>query len=225
MFVPVVALLLSLLLGSCAVTKSGDGTVLSPTIYYKPTIYLNKSKCSSNSLRDMKTPDGHILQTMCEDDFKLCLREGSCFVEEQGKVISYNYHSNKDGEPRFIQVDLKKCPHGYGVKSSCLDPFFSAAADLAFYSVGDVIFIPRLVGAVMPTGEVHDGYIIIRDAGGGVNGPDRFDFYTGTLSHLSRENTLARLGFGDPKNRFDFRRVSESVARAVRARRNYPSIP
>lgn len=217
--------LLPLFLISCAGSKSGVGNSLSPTIYYKPTIYLNKAKCSSNSLRDMKSPEGHILQTLCDEDFKLCLLQGSCFIDDQGKVTSYNYHSKRSGEPRFIEIDVKKCPYGYGVKSNCLDPFFSAAADLKFYSVGDVIFIPRLVGAVMPNGEVHDGYIIVRDAGGGVSGADRFDFFTGSLSHLSRENTFAHLGFGDPKNHFEFRRASESESRAVRAKRNYPGLP
>lgn len=217
--------LLPLFLISCAISKSGDGDFLTPTIYYKPTIRLNKAKCPANSLRDMKTPDDHILQTVCEDDFKLCLMEGSCFVEDQGRVTSYNYHSVKNGEARFIEVDIKKCPYGYGVKSNCLDPYYSAAADLKYYNVGDVIFIPRLVGAILPTGQIHDGYIIIRDAGGGINGIGRFDFFTGFLSHLSRENTFARLGFGDSKNHFEYRIVSESEARIIRAKRNFPGIP
>lgn len=214
-----------ILLNSCANSKSSSGTLLSPTIYYKPTIHLNKTKCPSNSLRDIKTPDDRILQTVCGEDFKLCLRQGSCFIEDQGKVTSFNYHSMKNGEPRFIEVDIKKCPYGYGVKGNCLDPYYSAAADLKYYSVGDVIFIPRLVGAELPSGLIHDGYIIIRDAGGGVKGSERFDFFTGFLSHLSRENTFARLGFGDPKNQFEFRRASESEAKAVRAKRNYPGLP
>jgi len=218
----VVTLLPVFFLG-CAISKSTDGG-LTPTIYYKPTVQQKNAKCSSNSLRDLLSPDGHTLATLCPDDYKSCLMQGSCFVVDGEKVLSYNYHSTKEGVPRFIPVDLDKCPYGYGVRSSCLDPYFSVAADLKYYSPGDVIFIPRLIGAVMPNGEVHDGYLIVRDSGGGIVGEARFDFFTGFFSHLAKENTLAHLGFGDPKNRFEFRRATEEEAQEVRARRNYPGL-
>lgn len=225
MFRLIIFVLLPLFLVSCAASKSGESLTLTPTIYYKPTIHQNKANCPANSLRDMKDRSDKILVTICENDFKLCLRQGSCFIDDNGKVTSYNYHSTKDGVPRFVEVDLHKCPYGYGVKSNCLDPYFSAAADLDYYSVGDVIFVPRLVGAVLPTGQVHDGYIIIRDAGGGIKGPARFDFFTGFLDHLSKSNPFARLGFGDPKNRFEFKRVFGEEADTAKNKRNYPGIP
>lgn len=218
-----VLLLISSLILSCA-QKSTDGMMLTPTIYYKPTIHQNKTKCSANSLRDLLSEDGHTLVSLCEADYKQCLLQGSCFVETDGKMKSYNYHSTKEGMPRFMEVNLGVCPFGYGVKSSCLDPYFSIAADLTIYSAGDVIFIPRLVGAVMPSGEVHDGYMIIRDSGGGITGEGRFDFFTGFYNHLSKQNTMARLGFGDPKNRFEFRKANELEAKAARERRNYPRL-
>lgn len=34
----------------------------------------------------------------------------------------------------------------------CLDPYFTVAADLNFYKLGDVIFVPQFVGEVMPDG-------------------------------------------------------------------------
>ncbi|MEK2644226.1 murein transglycosylase [Bdellovibrio sp. BCCA] len=220
----VVVALFALFFAGCAVSKNSDGMSLNPTIYYKPTIHQNKTKCSANALRDLLSPDGQVLVTLCESDYKQCLLQGSCFIEDDGKITSYNYYSTKEKIPRFIEVDLNSCPYGYGVRNSCLDPYFSAAADLKYYNAGDVIFIPRLVGAVMPNGEVHDGYIVIRDSGGGVLGANRFDFFTGFFNHLAKQNTLARLGFGDPKNRFEFRLASKAEAQAARARRNYPRL-
>lgn len=220
----VLMLIFPLFVLGCAASKSSDGLSMNPTIYYKPTIHQNKAKCSNGNLRDLLSPDGYVLVTLCDTDYKQCLMQGSCFVEDEGKITSYNYHSSKEKIPRFIEVDLNTCPYGYGVRSSCLDPYFSAAADLKYYNPGDVIYVPRLVGAVMPNGEVHDGYIVIRDSGGGILGANRFDFFTGFFNHLAKENTLARLGFGDPKNSFEFRLANEDEAQAARQRRNYPGL-
>lgn len=217
-------ILLPLMVAACAATKSTEGSSLTPTIYYKPTIHQDKTKCSANALKDMISPDGKILETLCEADYKQCLLQGSCFVQEGDKLTSYNYHSKKDNIHRFIVVDLKECPFGYGARSSCLDPFFSVAADLSIYKVGDVIFIPRLVGAKMPTGEVHDGFVIIRDSGGGVTGATRFDFFTGFYDYRQKENSMAQLGFGDPVNSFEFRMATALEAQSARERRNYPGL-
>lgn len=207
---------------SCAAPQSSDGLV--PTIYFKPTIRADQTKCSSSSQREILSPEGYTLATLCDSDYKQCLMQGSCFVEQDGVLTSYNYHSTKEGVARFIVTDLKECPFGYGVQSSCLDPFYSVAADLDVYGAGDVIFVPRLVGARLPNGQLHDGFLIIRDSGGGIKGADRFDFFTGFLDHRTKENPFARLGFGDPKNRFQFRLASKSEALAARQRRGYPGL-
>lgn len=212
------------LLAACAEVKSSGSLRLTPSIYYKPTIYQNQSKCSPNSLRELISPDGDTMVTLCESDYKMCLLQGSCFVDDGEKITSYNYHSKQEGLPRFIVVDTKKCPYGYGVRNICLDPYFSVAADLSFYNPGDAIFIPRLVGAVLPNGEIHDGFVVIRDAGGGITGAGRFDFFTGFLSHRKAENVLAKLGFGDPANSFEFRRATAAESQAARERRSFPSL-
>lgn len=209
---------------ACAQMKSSDGLSLNPTIYYKPTIHQDKSRCSTNSLRDLISPEGRTLVTLCESDYRQCLLQGSCFVDDGEKLTSYNYHSKKEDIPRFVVVDTGRCPYGYGVHDICLDPYFSAAADLTIYSPGDAIFIPRLVGAVLPNGEVHDGFIVIRDSGSGVVGAGRFDFFTGFLSHRQKKNILAKLGFGDPGNSFEFRRATAAEAKAARERRSYPNL-
>lgn len=209
---------------SCAVSKNSDGLSMNPTIYYKPTIRQKDAKCASSATRDILTVDGVTLATLCEKDYDACLMQGSCFVDDGIKVTSYNYHSTKDQVARFMEVDLKKCPYGYGVRSSCLDPYFSVAADLSIYKAGEVLFIPRLVGAVLPNGEVHDGFIIIRDSGGGIIGANRFDFFTGFYDHRQKANTLARLGFGEPKNRFEFRKATAEETLAAQKSRNYPGL-
>jgi 3D (Asp-Asp-Asp) domain-containing protein len=212
------------LMTSCAASKTSEGIGLNPTIYYKPTVYQNEAKCTTSEMRELLSPEGKTLVSMCEKDYDNCLLQGSCFVDDGTKVTSYNYHSTKDDVPRFIIVDTKKCPFGYGVRNICLDPFFSVAADLSIYEPGEVLFIPRLVGATLPNGEMHDGYVIVRDAGGAIKGPNRFDFFTGFLDHRQRKNTLVRLGFSDPKNRFEFRRATEEERNDVQVRRAYPGL-
>jgi Membrane-bound lytic murein transglycosylase len=211
---------------SCAVTKTTeDGSGLHPTIYYKPTIHVDLNKCPApEEQRALLSPVGVVLQTLCRPDYRNCLMQGSCFVDAGGLVKSYNYYDEKDGRYSFVEVDLKRCPFGYGVRGTCLDPFYSVAADLKIYKAGDVIFVPALVGVPVPGGEVHDGYLVIRDAGGAIIGPKRFDFFTGFYSHLDRDNTFARVGLGDADRTFDFRLASEDEAARVRASRAYPRV-
>ncbi|MGZ3775591.1 MAG: 3D domain-containing protein [Pseudobdellovibrionaceae bacterium] len=217
-----VILSLPLLVTACAGSESTDG-MLSPTIYYLPTIHQNSGQCSANDLSTMRTSDDRTLATLCESDIRLCHQQGSCFVEKNGDIGFYSFHGMKNGEPRFLKVSTAKCPYGYGVKGACLDPYFSVAADLNYHSVGDVIYIPRLVGVVLSTGEVHDGYVIIRDSG--VYGPSRFDFFTGMQSYLLKTNTFGKIGLGDPSNRFEYRVVTDDQAQIIRAKRNYPGLP
>jgi 3D (Asp-Asp-Asp) domain-containing protein len=212
---------------SCAVTKTvddDDSATMHPTIYYKPTIHVDLDKCSVDDQRQLISPEGQVLQTLCRSDFRNCLMQGSCFVEVAGAFKSYNYHSEKDGVYRFTEVDLKRCPFGYGVKNSCLDPFFSVAADLTIYKPGEVIFVPNLVGVKVPTGEIHDGYFVIRDSGAAIVGATRFDFFTGFYSHVNRGNVFARLGFGDVGRSFQFRMATESESAKIRATRFYPRV-
>lgn len=167
---------------------------------------------------------GKTLTTLCNTDYDRCLMQGSCFVYNGDKVKSFNYHSTKNSIPRFVEVDLDDCPYGYGVRSSCLDPYFSIAADLSIYKPGDVIFVPRAVGVTMPSGEVHDGFFVIRDSGGHIKGQGRFDFFTGFFNHTDRRNTLARLGFGDSNHRFEFRMANAEEAARARENRAYPKL-
>lgn len=200
---------------------------LTPTIYYKPTLRINERQCIVEDRVTMRSPSGKDLVTLCQQDFSQCLMQGSCFViGEDKRLRSYNFHSRgPKGEPLFIEVSLKRCPYGFGVGNTCLDPYYSVAADLRVYKLGDVIFIPRLRGVTMPDGITHDGFVIVRDAGGKITGWTRFDFFTGFFGPASRKNTLARIGFDDPRNQFAFRMANDDEAEEVRRKRNYPNVP
>jgi len=218
------AIAFSLSLISCAGATSTEADTLSPTIYYKPTVDADSEKCNRDEKVKMQNSEGETLADLCPQDYNACLMQGSCFVRIQGRQHSFNVAAKNSHGYSFVEVDVTRCPYGYGVKNSCLDPYFSVAADLKYYNVGDVIYIPRLVGAVLPNGEVHDGFLIVRDQGEGVQGPQRFDFFTGFYNHRAKENTLASLGFGERNNRFEFRKATEVEAEQVREHRGYPGL-
>lgn len=214
------------LLVSCAGASATSSDSLIPSIYFKPTVNAESVQCQPADKVKMEGTDGSVLTELCPQDYKQCLLQGSCFVSSEGQTRSYNIAAkNSDGEFTFVEVDVNRCPYGYGVRNTCLDPYFSVAADLKYYKVGDVIYVPRLVGAVLPNGEVHDGFLIVRDDGGGIKGPHRFDFFTGFFNHLAKQNTLAILGFGDPNHRYEFRKATAAEAEQARERRGYPDLP
>lgn len=201
-------------------------TFLRPTIYYKPIIKITEGRCNRSEIVDMLSPDDKILTSLCLFDFNNCIMQGACYVhDELGRFRLFNYFARGlDGVPRFKEVDSRKCPYGYGMRNVCLDPYFSVAADLHVYKMGDVIFVPRMVGARMPDGEIHDGFFVIRDTGAAIKGPERFDFYTGIIRPFAATNPFFILGFADIKNSFEFRLATEEEALRVRARTMYPGL-
>ena len=197
---------------------------LIPSVYFKPVINLDTKNCESSQMTCMYSPSGKALERMCEKDFKRCLMEGSCFVMKNKVFKSYDYYNRIGGRSRFKSDDTEKCPYGYGVRRSCLDPYFTVAADRRYYKAGEVIFVPQLVGMKLPSGATHDGFMIVRDIGGMIKGPRRFDFFTGLQTHLSSENPLANEGFGDYGNRFKFRRATDKETETTIQLRNYPGL-
>lgn len=224
-------LVISILTSACAGNSNSNSNSISTlnveeqtmtaTIYYKPVFASNKN-CSSNLLKDIKDSEDKTLVTLCEKDYRSCLMQGSCLTKIDGKAISINYVGKVKGTYRFSVTDIKKCPFGLGVRDSCLDPFFSVAADPKFYKFGDVIYVPSLVGVELPDGQLHDGYLIVRDTGGGIEGLNRFDFFTGYLNHLNKSNPFAKLGLGDPKTKLKYSKVTSEKASEVRFNRNFP---
>lgn len=201
-------------------------SLMHPTIYYKPIFSDQDNTCDSGSLKPLISPENKVLAHLCAKNFARCLMEGVCSIlDEQGQLRSFNYHQRRsDGIPQFKEIDRQKCPYGYGVKNICLDPYYSIAADLKVYSVGDVIFIPKIAGQLMPDGETHDGFFVIRDAGSAIQGAQRFDFYTGYTPPFSTENPFFRLGFSDVKNTIEFRLATIEESARTRNKTQYPGV-
>lgn len=208
------------------IPPQGEFSQLSPTIYYKPVIHVNPEACLNEELVPMLTLENKVLTNMCPKDFRNCLMQGACYVtDSEGRFRSFNYvRRAEDGSPRFAEINTGKCPFGLGVRNVCLDPYYSVAADLSIYKLGDVIFVPRLVGQMMPDGLLHDGFLVIRDAGAAIKGPSRFDFYTGFTGPWVPENTLRKLGFSESRNLFDYRMATPEEAAQVRENTGYPAL-
>lgn len=204
--------------------RRGSGSV-TPTIYFLPQYKKELDWCTDGT-KDFISPNGQVLERLCTHQWKECLLQGTCKVSDGSREIALHYHSRRGSEYRFTIVDLSNCPYGIGARDEiCLDPYHSVAADLSVQKLGDVIFIPAVRGAKLPDGSIHDGYFIVRDTGGAIDGIGRFDFYIGTDSYHDKQNALVKLGFGDISTRVPFQVVTGDLANRVRIKRNYPGLP
>lgn len=194
---------------------------LNPTIYFVKTIDLSEQDCSVK--KTLYSTKGEAIKKVCANDYKTCVIEGTCaLVGSETKLI--NYVEQKQGVPLFKEVE-DKCPFGYGVKNICLDPYYTAAADLTFHAPGEVIFVEEVKGTKLPNGEVHDGFFIVRDRGGAIKGANRFDFYTGLLHYKNDDNPFTPIGLASESKSFNYRKATAAETAAVKERRNYPGLP
>ncbi len=208
-----------------SVTTREAGTIV-PTVYYLPHYSSEPTKCNGRS-QDLLTKKGVVLTRLCQTEIDNCVLQGICQVQDGDQLINIGFASQsaKSG-PRFRTVDLSRCPYGYGVQEKiCLDPYHSVAADLSIYKVGDVIYIPAVRGTLLNDGTRHNGYFIVRDTGGAIKRPGRFDFYIGTDNIYDTQNPFNRLKLNDSKTRLSFQLVVTSEADAFKKSRNYPNIP
>lgn len=192
------------------------------TIYYLPHYDLTKMSCQSG-LRSILTVDGIELARVCPDIFKNCLMQGTCHFTTVNGPMLVNYISVRDNIARFFKVDTNKCPYGFGARSTCMDPFFTLAADSEFYKVGTVIEIPELRGIALPNKKFHNGYFVIRDRGGLIKGKGRFDIFTGIYSHKNINNPFKKIL--KPDFKLTYKVVGEIKAKEVLKLRNYPLLP
>ncbi|WP_155722491.1 3D domain-containing protein [Bdellovibrio bacteriovorus] len=203
---------------------SGPG-VLKPTVYYFAVLNEDKNKCADDAKRDLHGAGGKVLLKVCAKTWAACSLQGSCAVIQKGKTHTFNIIGRFEGQERFFEIEEDGCRYGYGVNSSCLDPFYTLAADLTIYKPGEVIYVPAVVGLQLPDGTKHNGYFVIRDKGRGIVGRGRFDFYTGYYSWLDNANPFKKLGLGDVKTNIPYFRVTGDVAKGVLERRAYPDLP
>lgn len=208
---------------------------LSPTIYYIKTINLSQD-CESK--KNIYSVEGKVLAKVCKEAYKKCVIEGTCALTKGDPVIPEGSSSatpeiklinyikmGSDARPLFGNVDVQRCPWGYGVKSICLDPYYTVAADLSYHKAGDVIFVDKLKGVKLPNGEIHAGFLIVRDKGGAIKGAHRFDFYTGFLPYKDERNPFTLQGFNSKISRFEYRKASKEEAQHFQQERNFPGVP
>lgn len=213
-------------------TESQKLKYITPTIYFVP----DYSKVGNLSCSDQVTLNISVSKTnvqkmiVCKKVAANCAMQGSCYIELQNKKVMINYRKKVASDYYFKIVDTAICPHGFGdsndglqsFKNMCLDPFHSVAADFSFYKLGTVIYIASIAGTKLPDGTTHDGYFIVRDSGGGIDGRGRFDFFTGTYP-LGSINPFSNLGLGGESN-FEYKVVSESEAEQVKSHRGFPGL-
>lgn len=106
--------------------------------------------------------------------------EGTCIYKKNKELWLHNYGYEDQ------LLSLARCKNGYGNKQNCLNPCRTIAASMQYHRVGEVMFIPALVGKQCGserdgTAMIHDGYVVVGDTGAPshFNAPGRFDFFWG----------------------------------------------
>lgn len=199
--------------------------VLFPTVYYFAIINEDEKGCEDSQKQTLHGAGSKPLMQVCEKTAGVCGLQGSCAIVQDGKTRAFNIIGRFGGQDRYFEIPEDGCRFGYGVSSSCLDPFYTLAADLEIYKPGEVIFVPAVVGLELPDGSQHDGYFVIRDKGRGIKGRGRFDFFTGHYSWYNSKNPFKRLGLGDIKTNIPYFRVKGETAKKVLTSRSFPKLP
>ena len=174
-----------------------------------------------------------LLARVCKKVYDSCLMEGTCLVSIKNNMQMLNVDGILNGTRRFRDITGNECKYGRGAsrdskktyKSMCVDPFYSVAADLSIYNLGDVIYLPSLRGVVLPNGETHQGYFIVRDAGGGIDGVGRFDFFTGLYTTRTLNNPFTKLKLNGLQSFPEYKLIEGNEAEQIRQQRNFPLLP
>lgn len=201
------------------------------TVYYIPVYSEESSKrnCQPQDLKNVKEVSGKVLARLCPAEIGNCALQGSCYYSNLGSVILLAHHkvnpdmkSIDDGSYFFkISSRNQTCPQGVGIKNICLDPYHSIAADPAYYAAGDVIFVPDIVGTVLPDGSIHDGFFTVRDSGHAIKGIDRFDFFIG-FDRPNSNHIFYKKGLSSKESRLIYYRAMPIKQAQVKAERQFP---
>lgn len=199
--------------------------VLKPTVYFFVILNEDKNGCKADTKRTMHGAGSKPLLKVCPKTAAACALQGSCGIIQKGQLHTFNIIGRFDGQDRYFEIPDDGCRFGYGVNSSCLDPFYTLAADLTIYKPGEVIFVPAVVGLELPDGSKHNGYFVIRDKGRGIKGLGRFDFFSGHYSWYDSQNPFKKVGLGDVNTNIPYYRIKGEAAKKVLASRAFPSLP
>lgn len=191
-----------------------------PTVYFTPRFTKADNTCEGLKVA-IQNSKGQTLIKVCRHIYESCALQGACSIE--GRL--FNVTTGNVRLTYFAEITNMGCPYGKGVNMACLDPFHTIAADLRAHKPGDVIYVPKVRGTLLPDGKTHDGYFVVRDRGGAIKGRGRFDFFAGFMSYRDPNNPFAALGLGDKRNRFEYVEIKGEMAQKVLAARNFPRLP
>jgi 3D (Asp-Asp-Asp) domain-containing protein len=175
---------------------------LLPTMYYiaKESEVNCKGKYGNATFNgtertNIREMDGSVIANVCTRFARVLAMEGSAIMKDRGQgEYGVNYAGVVNGEKRFHHLD--RCFYGEGVKRDlCLLPYHTIAADLKAHPVGEIVYVPKAVGLLLPDGSTHEGYFIVRDTGRAFEGigASRVDLFTGLDPDYS--NVFQRAGF------------------------------
>ncbi|MCO5143991.1 MAG: 3D domain-containing protein [Oligoflexia bacterium] len=141
----------------------------------KPTFYWVALEQDDGATRDkeLKDMEGNVLARVSDKFFRSIRLEGTGRLLD-GRVL--NYAGRIGSDIRYL-VCPPEAPYGYGVNLIPLVPFRSVAVDPSVVPIGSRVYIPQVIGAELPNGEIHDGYFMAVDIGDAIKNK-RIDMFT-----------------------------------------------
>jgi 3D (Asp-Asp-Asp) domain-containing protein len=101
--------------------------------------------------------------------------EGSGVLND-GRLLNYDGECPWGIGTCFRTLALDEHPLGAGVQGRRLEPFRSIAVDPRYIPIGAPVYVPELVGILMPDGTRHDGCLRADDQGGAIK-QHKLDFF------------------------------------------------
>lgn len=108
--------------------------------------------------------------------------EGSGVLRD-GRVLNYDGECDYGVGTCFKALALEQHPLGAGVQGRPLQPFRSIAVDPRFIPIGAPVYVPELVGVLMPDGSRHDGCLRADDMGGAIK-EHKLDFFVESYNNF-----------------------------------------
>jgi hypothetical protein len=195
------------------------------SIYFNALLRDEGVNCSPEALSSIRDEKGSVLMKVCTKTVKTCMMEGVCQITRKKESRVFNYSGMVNKRPTFFELKNGDCIFGFGVSSECLDPFYTLAADKKYHKPGEVIYIPQVVGTILPGGQKHSGFFIVRDVGDRIQGSNRFDFFTGPMGWKDSGNPFFQIDLSASKKKFTYYRVTGGTAARFQVMRNFPKLP